>query len=484
LRADDVLALPTRLTREYQIERDAVTAALAGRTVQNLGLAEFFRRMAPDIHKPPVFLVPGTKHYSFPKAAALLGIGASHMIDVPVDLDARLNAAELESLLVSYTDERRPVLAVVCVIGSTEESSIDPIAEVLQIRSRLQRKGLDFVIHADAAWGGYHASLVRDNFDMPEPGLAETAAPPLAVPLSHYVTEQFHALGQADSITVDPHKSGYIPYPAGALCYRNSAMRDLVTFAAPVVFHGEAEPTVGIYGVEGSKPGAAAAAVYLSHRVIRPTKDGYGKIIGQALYSCKKLYVRQLCMARADDPFVVVPLPRLPAERDGGDVASQLQFIRDRIDQKTPQQLLGDPEALQLLFELGPDENILSYAFNFKAADGRLNCDLESANRLNRALYARLSIDPGQDIYGYDLIVSTTDLDVSTYGEQFIKHFKSRMGVEDSAGMRIVVLRSVVMDPWATETASGSFIDVLEHEFRKAVTAALSDTIPRQTRGY
>jgi hypothetical protein len=32
---------------------------------------------------------------------------------------------------------------------------------------------------------------------------------------------------------------------------------------------------VGIYGIEGSKPGAAAASIYLSRKVIRPTQAGY-----------------------------------------------------------------------------------------------------------------------------------------------------------------------------------------------------------------
>jgi hypothetical protein len=310
------------------------------------------------------------------------------------------------------------------------------------------------------------------------------AAPPPAMPLSRYVTEQFSALGHADSITVDPHKSGYIPYPAGALCYRNAAMRDLVTFSAPVVFHGEAEPTVGIYGIEGSKPGAAASAVYLSHRVIRPSKSGYGKIIGQALFSCKKLYVRLLCMARPNDHFMVVPLPRLPAEIAGSDVEKQIHFIRDRIDGKSNAEIIADHEAIALLRELGPDENILAYAFNFRTPSGSINTDLAQTNRLNKALYDRLSINPGEDIYGYNLIVSTTDLDVAHYGEAFIEDYKRRLGVAGSPGSSITVLRSVVMDPWVTETTQGSFLDVLEAEFRKAISAALEEIAPMRERGY
>jgi hypothetical protein len=316
---------------------------------------------------------------------------------------------------------------------------------------------------------------------MPPPAFA--AAPPPAVPLSRYVTTQFQALGQADSITVDPHKSGYIPYPAGALCYRNSAMRDLVTFSAPVVYHGEAEPTVGIYGIEGSKPGAAAASVYLSHRIIRPSKSGYGKIIGEALFSCKKLYARLLCMPRPADPFVAVPLPRLPAERRGEDPVTDLRFLQERIVGRSNEEITKDAEALAFLGEIGPDENILAYAFNFRTPEGQLNPSLEQTNQLNKAIYERLSINPGEDIYGYDLIVSTTDLDADHYGASFIESFKKRLGVAGSPGRKITVLRSVVMDPWITETTKGSFLDVLEAEFRKAVVASIN-SMQDLKRGY
>ncbi len=481
LKADDILALPTRLTAESQISRDTITASLAQYSLQSLGLQEFSRRFLSQIDKSPVFLVPGTKHYSFPKAAAVLGIGAANAIDVPVDKDARLNIAALREILERCLVEKIPVYTVVGVVGSTEESAIDPIKDILALRAEFRQRGLEFTVHGDAAWGGYHISVMRDDFDMPEPLASLVAAPPPAVPLKHYVIEQFQALGGVDSITVDPHKSGYIPYPAGALCYRNSAMRDLVTFSAPVVFHGDAEPTVGIYGIEGSKPGAAAAAVYLSHRVIRPSKSGYGKIIGEALFSCKKLYARLLCMARPEDPFVVVPVSRLPAEVDGADLAAQIQFIRDRIVGKTNEEIINDRDAMKLLAEIGPDQNILAYAFNFKNASGQINTDLAQTNRLNKALYDRLSINPGDDIYGYDLIVSTTDLNAAQYGATFINDYKHRLGVGKSAGDSITVLRSVVMDPWVTETTKGSFLDILEHEFRKAVTAALAEIMPTQT---
>lgn len=478
LRADDVLALPTRLQQDFGIPGEDVDKAISEFSVQTLGLAEFHRRFLRDLPSPVLF-VPGTKHYSFPKAAALLGIGAKNLLDVPVDLDARLDVDELRKMLEDCLREKRPVYTAVCVIGSTEESAVDPVDKILALREEMRSKGLEFTVHADSAWGGYHASVDRDDFDMPlRPGFVP---PPPAMTLGKYVTRQFRQLGKVDSITVDPHKSGYIPYPAGALCYRNSAMRDLVSFSAPVVFHGDAEPTVGIYGVEGSKPGAAVAAVYLSHKVIRPSKSGYGKIIGQALFSCRKLYARLLCMAKDSDPFVVVPLNTLP-KIDGMPSEEMQRLLRD-VDSKRGQQIEADRRLLDFMSEIGPDQNILAYAFNLKNADGTVNTSLDLCNRFNKSLYERLSIDPGHDIYGYDLIVSTTDLDADQYGDRFIDDYKNRLGVGGSAGGRITVLRSVVMNPWLTDTSHGSFIDVLENEFRKAITEAVGTIRGSFTRG-
>jgi glutamate/tyrosine decarboxylase-like PLP-dependent enzyme len=469
LKADDVLALPSRLNRECHIDLGTLTAALKRYDLQHVGFGDFCRRFLGGLSQMPVLFVPGTKHYSFPKAAAVLGLGADSIVNLPTDRDARTHMAALEAALEGCLRRHQPVYAVVSVIGSTEESAVDPLVELLALRDRCRVRGLDFMIHADAAWGGYFASLIRED----EAGTSPPAKPIAAVQLSDYVTQQFEALQHADSITVDPHKSGYIPYPAGALCYRNGAMRDMVTFTCPVLGHGDPELTMGIYGLEGSKPGAAAAAVYLSHKVIRPTKSGYGRIHGQALFNCKRLYARLVSMAFR---FVaVVPVPRLPAERNGEDATAQLQFIRERIDRRSNEEILADPEALSLLRELGPDQNILAFAFNFRDLKGRLNTDLTRANRLNRRLYEVLSIKPGEDISGCRLMLSTTDLASRDYGNEFIQDYKQRLGVGDSPGDIITVLRSTVMDPWLTESAKGSFLEIIEEELRSALSRALSE---------
>lgn len=479
LKVDEILGLPSSVASALKLDEsegvDLVSDAVAPYLLQTLGYNEFGERLGVGI-KSPVIFVPGTKHYSFPKAVALAGIGSANLRDVSVDSDARLDVADLRAKLVECANEQRPVLMVVAVIGSTEESSVDPLAAVLALRDELRSSnGIDFSVHADGAFGGYHASVERSDFDMPEPAASYgMVVPEQHSMLSDYCKEQYRALGRADSITVDPHKSGYIPYPAGALCYRNSRMRNLVTFSAPVVYHGEAEPTVGIYGIEGSKPGAAVSAVYLSHRVIRPSKSGYGFIIGRALYSCKRLYARLLEIGR-DDSFYAVPLPRVPASPPGDESQAKTAYLLQYLSRPSgpvPEDFDDHIRAV------GPDLNILAYAFNFRLPMGKPNTSLHLANLFNEAMYRELSLKPFEDIYGQDMIVSTTNLELKAYGQAFFDDYSARLGVSDVEGVNhITVLRSVVMDPWVTETGTGAgaadFLDTLETALRRAATVAL-----------
>ena len=106
--------------------------------------------------------------------------------------------------------------------------------------------------------------------DEPKDGHLQTATETGFVPemyLSSYVHEQLSAMSQSETITIDPHKTGFCPYPGGALCYRDRKMNTFLQITTTVVYlHGEM--FLGGIGIEGSKPGAAAAGVMLANRVI------------------------------------------------------------------------------------------------------------------------------------------------------------------------------------------------------------------------
>ncbi|MGH2852813.1 MAG: pyridoxal phosphate-dependent decarboxylase family protein [Solirubrobacteraceae bacterium] len=480
LGVDTTLSLTPRLTSEYGIPASVVGEVFGAScpySLQNIGMLELYRRFLPDL-KPrmPAMFGPSTMHYSWPKAAAVLGLGSNNMHPVHVDLYARMDVEHLRSRLKECAAERRPVVMVVGVAGSTEESAVDPFVEIVRVREECRRAGLEFELHADAAWGGYFASILRaDPHAAPELRAVRAKreyAP--AMCMSPYVVAQYEALSHTDSITVDPHKAGYCAYPAGGLCYRNGAMRDLVAFTAPVVYHGGVDPTVGVYGIEGSKPGAASAGVHLSHRAIRTDESGYGQILGKSFWSSKRLYAALITMAGEEENFTITPFQRLPAEAAGeppAKVRKQYEYVRDEIVPKTNGELLADPTAMKLFRELGSDQIIVAYAFNFKHSDGTLNRDLALANELNNAIFTTLSLQKleGAHVPKVPMFVTSSEFEPQTYGQPFVDEFARRLGVEAEPGESIAFLVTTTMDPWLTDTAKGSFVPTLIQVLRQTV---------------
>jgi glutamate/tyrosine decarboxylase-like PLP-dependent enzyme len=482
LTVDEVLDLPRRMVELHP--------GLAGDldlintySMQYLGYDQFARKHLGGEIGQPVVLTPVTRHYSWPKAAMVLGIGEQNLVSIEVDMDARANPAHLRELLTEYAAARRPVLTHVVVLGSTEQSAVDPLAEMVRLRTEFHRRNLTYSLHVDAAWGGYFASLLRQQADQ------ERARATPEPHMSRYVTEQYQVLPQADSITIDPHKAGFIPYPAGGLCYRNKTQRELITVSAPYVSHTAVDPSVGFYGIEGSKPGAAAAGVYLSHRVISTDRSGYGKLLGKALFNSKRLYAAIVTMAGDDDPFVIVPCQRLPAERthpgNEARLQEQLAFIRGRIVPKSNEELLADPEAMDLLMELGSDQIIIAYAFNF-TRNGIPNPSLEAMNDLNQRIFHALNIEPAEAVRARPakkmppLLVTASKFEPAVYSADFLRRMRTRLGVEDGRTQAIDYLISTTMDPWVTDTENGDFIPVLIEALRNTVTNLIhkADTIP------
>lgn len=196
-------------------------------------------------------------------------MGSGAIINIPIDNDARVDLEVLEEKLLDCAKSQTPVYAVVAVIGSTEEGAVDRLSKIVELRKELQDKhGMSFLIHADAAWGGYFAAMLRRTKDGPvetkhivtasgevdvsfrAEGASDVKRLVPALCLKKTSEEDLLALQHADSITVDPHKAGYIPYPAGSLVYRDGRLRHLVTWSVPYLSQGSSD-NIGIYGVEG-----------------------------------------------------------------------------------------------------------------------------------------------------------------------------------------------------------------------------------------
>lgn len=377
-------------------------------------------------------LVPQSKHYSWTKAADIFGIGQENLVSVPVRDNYRMDIAALKSIIDGCIARRIPILAVVAVVGTTEEGAIDEIHEIVRLRDRYEDRGVCFYLHIDAAYGGYARALFLDEEDrfMDYNEVSRQHARQAILHddtdwLTVDVYEAFKAMPEADSITVDPHKLGYTPYAAGAITARDRRIIDLISYFAAYVFEktDDNPMLLGSYIMEGSKAGAAVAAVWMAHRVVPLNITGYGRIIGSSIEGAYRFYRSLLSNAPltvGGRQYEVIPLAR-------------------------------------------PDINIIDYAFHEKG-----NAGLEQMNRLNQSLYEQCSYKSGP-VYINDFITSKTSLTREEYGEtprSYVAKFGIPAGEWERLGT-VSVLRSCILTPYLTgteafETYWRSFMGAME----------------------
>ena len=473
LDADEIVQLPIQINKMCNLGTGELDTYLAPFLVQNKGLA-YYGKEFKETSSVRVF-VPATKHYSWPKAGTLLGMGQDCIVGIPVDDNCHMDIKKLEEELIKCAKNNIPVLMVVAVIGSTEEGVVDNLEGIIDLRERCKKIGLNFLLHCDAAWGGYLRSMIissnddeRDAIDNDESGFVPF------LPLSRYAQKQYGLIGKADTVTIDPHKAGFIPYPAGALCYRNELLRYLITFNAAYI-HSSSDINMGIYGVEGSKPGAAAAAVWTAHAAIPLNVSGYGQILGECTFSTKLYYCYWLTLADEKDDFRIEPLIPLPERiydlytntkiiaegRDG-----ILEFIRKNIIGKSNEELVGNPNVLALLQQIGSDVLINSFAVNFRR-NGEWNRDLSKLNKLNEELFNMFSITTPEQAKEdkVDFIITSSTLDSKHY-EVPLKRISEKLGIQVGGDYSMSFIINTILQPWPT---THGFISKLTSTFKEGI---------------
>ncbi|MEC2873439.1 tyrosine decarboxylase, partial [Bacillus cereus] len=209
-----------------------------------------------------------------------------------------------------------------------------------------------------------------------------------------------------ETITIDPHKMGYIPYSAGGIVIKDIRMRDVISYFATYVFEKGADipALLGAYMLEGSKAGATAAAVWTAHKVLPLNVTGYGKLIGASIEGAYRFY----------------------------DFLTGKEFK------------VGD-KTIHVYPLTKPDFNMVDYVFNEEG-----NTDLEKMNKLNHDFFDQASYVKG-GLYNNEFITSHTDFAIPDYGNSplpFVKSLGFSEGEWDREG-KVTVLRACALSPYA-----------------------------------
>ena len=395
-------------------------AAVQAQRIEQLGLVNFFSAH-PQLRVPKV-LAPITAHYSWSKGLKLLGLGRGQLELLP-EREMRLDLDALEATLLAFRHERQPVLLAVAVLGTTEFGTIDPVDGVVDARDRHAAQGFGFAVHVDGAWGGYLATLFR-NPDGSLRTLAQVRDGFDTFP-SPEVHAAFGALARTDSITVDPHKLGYLPYGAGAFICRDHRAMALLAEQADYVFHDSTPAdymaryrSLGQFIPEGSKPGAAAAAAYVTHKVLPLDYANFGQLQAQTIIAAEAFQKRA---RRFADEMV-------------GTVHALVPFTAD--------------------------SNLVCIALNPTG-----NRDVSRANGFVRRLHDELRCDPGQPLQLKEFFGSVTSLRPEALGEAQMQRILCALKLDPATlggehDNRLLILRHTLMNPYLIDRENGiSYID-------------------------
>lgn len=451
--------------------------AHVGRSTYNLasrGIGDVLNRIGMN----PVIFVSSAAHYSIKKAANVLGYGEAAVRLVPVNSRFQVNIDILRAMLFDLAEDEY-VAAVIGIVGTTEEGAVDAIHKIRFLRDELAKeRERAFWLHVDAAWGGYIRSIfcglglkrpktkrsleeicdeyvraiqAEESFSIDASDQGDTRKTVTVRWAEREIYAAFIAMSDADSTTIDPHKMGFVPYPAGVVAFRNGLVTELVVQKAQYISDEAGGiraidelakiEAVGPYILEGSKPGATALACWLAHKTIPLEVSGHGKIVRTTLLNAKKLFkhlVNHRHLFRRTHSKIF----------DTEDCAHPFTFIP--------------------LFE--PDTNVVCFiARPMGWQDGILvpiDVSLKWINLLNEKIYASLSIPTSQRrkrrSQAQPYFVSRTRFDREQYNASSISSVLKLVGASESEYSRVglFVLRSVVMNPWhyLAEKASMNYL--------------------------
>jgi glutamate/tyrosine decarboxylase-like PLP-dependent enzyme len=244
--------------------------------------------------------------------AGVLGV---ETVTVAADDAGRMELGPLEDALRAGR-----VGTVVLTAGTTGLGAVDPIAEAIPLARAHGAR-----VHVDAAYGGFFRLL------------AEGRAP------EGFPSDHFRAIRDADSVVIDPHKHGLQPYGCGAVLFRDPSVGRFYRHDSPYTYFTSRELHLGEISLECSRPGAAAAALWLTLRAL-PLRadDGLGPILAAGLRAASDLASRLEASESLDlygppETDIVVYAPRPATDSLAAlDAVSQRVFDAGMADEDDP----------------------------------------------------------------------------------------------------------------------------------------------------
>lgn len=418
---EEILDLAETLSGD-ELDQIKARSSRSGKGIENLGK----------------WIVPQTKHYSWLKACDISGVGLDNMVQIPVQENYRMDIDALEKTIRELVAKEIPILGVVSVVGSTEEGAVDEVHKVVALREQLKKEGIYFYLHIDAAYGGYGRALFLDennkyvDYADLDKFLKDHNVFHTDVNISEDVYNGYKAIRDAESVTIDPHKMGYVPYSAGGIAIKYKSMRNFISYFAPYVFEKDLTlpDMMGAYILGGSKAGATAAAVWTAHRIVPLNVEGYGRLVASSMEAAKRL--------------------------------------RDFLTGMT---FNVNGKVIEVYPLSNHDFNMVDWVLKVKG-----ETDLAKTNLLNEEMWKESCYLADENVYNNAFITSHTTFATDGYGDSPLPFVKSMGFSEDEwkKVQQVTLLRAAIMTPYLNDD---EMFEYYANEVKKSMQQKLEKLI-------
>ncbi|MFD1613516.1 pyridoxal phosphate-dependent decarboxylase family protein [Gelatiniphilus marinus] len=182
------------MCRLMDYPQDAIGNLTSGGSIANLMALVTAREVhtlkARDFERAVIYLTEQA-HHSILKAIRIAGLSEAQLRYIPLDNNLKLSPTHLETAIIEDKNNGLIPFYINASFGTTNTGTIDPLEPIAAIAKKHK-----VWFHVDAAYGGFFK-------------LVEQLHPKLK------------GIEQADSITLDPHKTLFLPYGTGAILIKN-----------------------------------------------------------------------------------------------------------------------------------------------------------------------------------------------------------------------------------------------------------------------
>ena len=364
-----------------------------------------------------IILASQQSHYCCRTVASWLGIGQDNVISVPTHVDNSINLEAFEAALRDAIMAGRKVAAIVATMGSTDAFGIDDLQALAAVRDRLV---VEFKLpyrphlHADAVIGW--AWCVFNDYSFLTNALGFRGRTVRALAAAHH---RMQHLGLADSVGVDFHKTGYVPYVSSLVLFKNGEDLSLIARqreSMPYLFQsGDHHP--GMVTLETSRSAGGVMAALANLLLLG--KEGYRALLGHAV--------------------------------------EMAEVLREAIESHPNLTVLnGDNVGPVTLFRAYPDQVNTFTIKERERTDPKMRDEVRAYNEYNRRIFERVQ---SEALLGEGVVLSLTDCYRQTdYGEP------------------IVALKSYVLSPFTDESRMESIIHHVLEARAEALRKSPSDS--------